>query len=102
MVCVEPGPPLPLGGYVVTLTISAIIVVAIAAGGGGSDDTDAAPSNDNGATTEAAANQEESLPGLNDAVRNGKFEFTITDVQRGVTGSATVSSERRPKVPSPS
>lgn len=79
----------------VLLAIAVIVIGAAALGGGGEDapstePAPAAPAPDPGSAEDepgdaAPAEQpDEGLPGIGDAVRDGKFEFTVTAVETGV------------------
>ena len=58
-----------------------IILIAALSGGGESSDSDTSAGS-SGAT--AAAKKDEGAAGLNTPVRDGKFEFTVTGVEKGL------------------
>jgi hypothetical protein len=75
-----------------------VVVISVAANGGGSGDTpdagtaatavkDADATNEKPAADKPSAEKPakaDKTPGIGDAVRDGKFEFTVTKVQKGV------------------
>ncbi|MFW0787399.1 DUF4352 domain-containing protein [Gordonia sp. CPCC 206044] len=65
--------------------LAALIAIVVATSSGGDDaDSSATASAAGGGTDTAAAQQDDSV-GLNTPVRDGKFEFVVTQVQTGVT-----------------
>ncbi|MET9326950.1 DUF4352 domain-containing protein [Tsukamurella sp. NPDC003166] len=78
-----PAPPAPPAKkkrrwpWIVLAVIAVIVIIAVATGGGKKDD---AGSTAGGSAAPTAAK----TPGLNTAVRDGKFEFVVTGVEAGL------------------
>ncbi|OUC77263.1 DUF4352 domain-containing protein [Gordonia lacunae] len=77
--------PWVIGGLLVLL----IIVIAATSGGGSDESSNTAESGNSNSSeaggSDGAPDGEESAPGLNTKVRDGKFEFVVTGVEPGLT-----------------
>lgn len=80
--------------------IGAIVVIAVAvnlASGGQDTSTSGTASSSQAATEGSSAPAEESAPGIGDAVRDGKFEFTVQNVERGVASVGDQYTSQTPQ-----
>lgn len=80
--------------FILLAIIALVVIIAIATSGGGDGDTSASNSSggsDGGSSSENAA----AAVGMNQAVKDGKFEFTVTGVDCSKTslGSAPLSTD---------
>lgn len=66
----------------IILGIIVVIILIAALSGGGDDSSTTSSSGGSGAT--ATAKKDEGAAGLNTPVRDGKFEFTVTGVEKGL------------------
>lgn len=83
--------------YIILGAIAVLVIIIAATSSGSSDDETAAPAPSDGATIVPAPSDgatvvpdegeqaEPDVPGVGDPVRDGKFEFTVTSIETGVT-----------------
>ncbi|KQU03883.1 hypothetical protein ASG56_10600 [Rhodococcus sp. Leaf7] len=80
--------------------IGAIVVIAVGvnlASGGQDSSTSGTTSSSQAATEGSSAPAEESAPGIGAAARDGKFEFTVQNVERGVASVGDQYTSQTPQ-----
>ncbi|MEO9328399.1 DUF4352 domain-containing protein [Gordonia aurantiaca] len=79
--------------WILGILVVLIVIIAVATSGGGDDSDNSASSNNSSSADQAGSGGDEKgddkgdekAPGLNTPVRDGKFEFVVTNVESGLT-----------------
>lgn len=70
--------------WILGILVVLIVIIAVATSGGGDDSDNTASSNNSSSSDQGGSGDGESTPGLNTPVRDGKFEFVVTNVESGL------------------